>query len=405
MSERRLSVCYVVPGHDLVATVGPTRNVLSLARALSRHADVTVAFRRVSKPDVPAGLQALEIEPAADTTKVDDSAMRGVTLGEFWRFLRTLDRFTDERLGGYDVILEKSWLLSGYVSRRCRQRGQLGVPVENIVPDPVRASRGNLLKRLRLTVADRIAGQAIRRAPLVIAETEFLKQELAAWWHIPSDRIAVVDLGVDRSLFQPQEQSAARRARGLDATRTLFVYVGVLDYTHDLEPVIRALGAAGREDVELHVVGDGQRAEEYRHMATESAALVTFHGRCPHGEVPGWIATADLCLAPYDARAFASGQLGYATMKIPEYLAVGRAVASVASGRVTSLVKDGATGFLFPNDVAQWGRFLADLPSRERLARMGEAATATRLQSWDDTADAYHALCAAALENLKQGRS
>ena len=106
MSARRLSVCYVVPGHDLVATVGPTRNVLSLARALSRHADVTVAFRRVSRPDVPAGLQALEIEPAADTAKVDDSAMRGVTLGEFWRFLRTLDRFTDERLGSYDVILE-----------------------------------------------------------------------------------------------------------------------------------------------------------------------------------------------------------------------------------------------------------------------------------------------------------
>jgi len=121
--------------------------------------------------------------------------------------------------------------------------------------------------------------------------------------------------------------------------------------------------------------------------------------------VPGWIATADLCLAPYDARAFASGQLGYATMKIPEYLAVGRAVASVASGRVTALVKDGETGFLFQNDVAHWGRFLAELPSRERLARMGEAAAATRLQSWDDTADAYHALCVRALENLKQGRS
>lgn len=405
MSTRRLSVCYLVPGHDLVATVGPTRNVLSLARSLERHADVTVAFRRVSKSDAPAGMRVLEIEPAADTARVDDSAMRGVSLGEFYRFMRTLDRFTDERLRDFDVILEKSWLLSGHVSRRCLRRGQLGVPVENIVPDPVRAARGNLMKRLRLTVADRIAGHAIRRAPRVIAETEFLKRELAAYWHIPAERIAVVDLGVDRTLFKPTDQSAARRARGIDPAPTVFVYVGVLDFTHDLEPVMRALGAASRPDVELHVIGDGQRAQEYRGIVADCGARVNFHGRCAHGEVPGWIATADLCLAPYDARAFASGQLGYATMKIPEYLAAGRAVASVASGRVASLVRDGATGFLFQNDVEHWTRFLRELPARERLAAMGEAAAATRLQSWDDTADAYHALCAAELARLKQGRS
>jgi glycosyltransferase involved in cell wall biosynthesis len=91
-------------------------------------------------------------------------------------------------------------------------------------------------------------------------------------------------------------------------------------------------------------------------------------------------------------------------MKIPEYLAVGRAVASVASGRVASLVRDGETGFLFQNDVEHWGRFLRELPSRERLSAMGEAAAATRLQSWDDTADAYHAQCVVALAKLQQGR-
>jgi glycosyltransferase involved in cell wall biosynthesis len=403
MSAKRLSVCYVVPGHDLVATVGPTRNVLSLARSLSRHADVTVAFRRVSQADAPAGIGVLEIEPAAATAKVDDSAMRGVSFGEFFRFMGALNRFVDERLCRFDVILEKSWLLSGYVSRRCQRRGQLGVPVENIVPNPTRAARGNFMKRLRLTVADRIAGHAIRRAPLVIAETEFLKRELAAYWHIPGERIAVVDLGVDRSLFRPRDQLAARQSRGLDGAGTIFVYVGVLDYTHDLEPVMRALGAA-RSDAELHIIGDGQRADEYRRIAKETGAHVIFHGRAAHAEVPGWIATADLCLAPYDARAFASGELGYATMKIPEYLAVGRAVASVPSGRVASLVRDGETGFLFQNDVAHWNRFLSELPSRERLARMGKAAAATRLQSWDDTADAYHARCVAALEKLRQGR-
>ena len=72
-----------------------------------------------------------------------------------------------------------------------------------------------------------------------------------------------------------------------------------------------------------------------------------------------YIAAADLCVAPYDAAAFSSGELGYSTMKIPEYLSVGRAVVSVPSGRIRTLVKEGETGFLFANQPDQWTRFLA----------------------------------------------
>ena len=57
-ARRRLSICYAVPGHSLVASAGPTRNVLSLARALSRWADVTVAFQRLA--DTEALEQAVQ---------------------------------------------------------------------------------------------------------------------------------------------------------------------------------------------------------------------------------------------------------------------------------------------------------------------------------------------------------
>lgn len=392
-ASRRLSVCYVVPGHDLLAAVGPSRNVLSLATSLSRHADVTVAFRRVARPDVPVGVRALEIQPAAASATQDDSAMRGVSIAEFLGFMSALHRFVDRELRPFDIVLEKSWLLSGYVSSLCRRRGQLGVPVENIVPDAAHAARQQFMKFLRLKAGGWIAGRSMRRAPLIIAETEFLKNEISAFWKIPRERIAVVDLGVNRELFHPRDQREARSALAIGNDRTVLTYVGVLDFTHNLEPAIRALGASGRPEIELHVVGDGQRAAEYRQLAAAVDARVHFHGRVPHTEVPAWIAAADVCLAPYDASAFASGELGYATMKIPEYLSVGRAVASVPSGRVTSLVRHGATGFLFANDVSHWASFLAELPPRGRLHEMGRAAAATRLQSWDDTADAYLAHC------------
>lgn len=393
MTARRLSVCYVVPGHDLVATVGPTRNVLSLARALSRHADVTVAFRRVSRADVPAGITALEIEPAADTAKVDDSAMRGVSLSEFYRFLRALNRFTDQRLGNFDVILEKSWLLSGHVSRRCARRGQLGVPVENFVPNPVHNAAHSLAKQARIEVGQRIAGYHLRRAPLIIAETEHLKRSIARHWRVREERIAVVGLGVDRTLFAPRDQAEARRQLDIAPDRIVLVYSGVVDATHDLGPVLNAMARVQDPRLELHVVGDGLLRERHQGWACRHAVRATFHGRVAHERVPLYIAAADLCLAPYDPAAFWHGEFGYATMKVPEYLSVGRPVATVPSGRLPGLVHHGETGFLLANTAEDWAQLLERCPSRERLRAMGEAAAKVELMSWDDTADAYLALC------------
>jgi glycosyltransferase involved in cell wall biosynthesis len=392
--RRRLSVCYVVPGHDLLASVGPSRNVVNLAQALSEWADVTVAFRRVADVQLPTGLRVLEIQPTTRAATLDDAAMRGIGYGEFYKYMGDLRRFVRDELSAFDVVLEKSWLLSGYVSSLCRRRGQLGVPIENIVASPSHAAGTSLMKRLRLHVGRWLAGRALRGAPLIIAETEFLKKEIISYWGVRPGQVAVVDLGVDRRLFRPLEQAAARAELGSPGDRMLLTYVGVLDRTHNLEPLIRALGAQRRPDLELHIVGDGVLREEYAQLARSCGASVVFHGRVPHTRVPTYIAAADLCLAPYDPAAFSSGELGYSTMKIPEYLAVGRAVVSVPSGRIRTLITEDENGFLFNNTESAWRRFLAEkLPARDRLREMGVAAARTPLASWQDTAQGYLALC------------
>jgi glycosyltransferase involved in cell wall biosynthesis len=400
VTARRLSVCYVVPGHDLMSTIGPSRNVLSLARALEQWADVTVAFRRVADRRPPPGVRVLELQPGGPAATVDDAAMRGVGYGEFARYLLDLRRFAAGPLRDFDIVLEKSWLLSGYLSSICLSRGQLGVPIENIVPNPEHAAAGRLLKRVRVEAGRWLAGRCLRAAPLVIAETEFLKREIAQYWGVRAERIAVVDLGVDRTLFRPHDQQDARRRFGMPLDRTVLLYVGVLDQTHDLEPVLREIGACARGDVELHLVGDGFRRADYEAMAAGSRVPVVFHGRVPHDQVPLYIAAGDLCLAPYDPRAFSSGELGYSTMKVPEYLSVGRPVASVPSGRIRSLLVDGETGFLFDNTRSHWRDFLARLPARDQLRRMGEAAGRTRLQAWEDTARQYFDLCVRQLGSM-----
>jgi glycosyltransferase involved in cell wall biosynthesis len=393
--RRKLSICYVVPGHSLLSTVGPTRNVLSLAGALARHAEVTVAFRHVLDDQAPAGLRVVEIQPGArlDAAIVDDAAMRGLGYREFLGYLRDLRGFAERTLPAFDVVLEKSWLLSGYLSTLCRRRGRLGVPIENFVPNPAHNAANSMAKRLRIEVGQRIAGYHLRRAPLLIAETEHLKRGIVRKWRVPEERIAVVGLGVDRALFAPHDQAAARRQLEMASDRAVLVYSGVVDATHDLGPLLAAMARVRAPAIEVHVIGDGVLRAKHEAAARASGINVVFHGRVAHERVPIYLAAADLCLAPYDPTAFSSGELGYSSMKVPEYLSAGRPVVTVPSGRLRDLVHHGKTGFLMANQVEDWMRFLNNCPDRDTLRAMGEAAAKVELMSWNDTAEAYLELC------------
>lgn len=398
---RRLRICYLVPGHGLLSTVGPSRNVLSLARALSAYAEVTLAFRYRLEDRVPDGLELIELEPERRPPRaVDDAAMRGMGLREFARYLARLRRFVRESRGRFDVLLEKSWILSGHLSAYGLGHGIPGVPVENVVPSGARHADAGLAKRLRVELGRRLAGPALRRVPVVLAETEQLKAQIVEVWGVAPERVLVVPLGVDRELFRPRDQGEARRALGLGLDRTILLYVGVLDETHSLDGIIEALLERRPPGVELHILGDGPRRAAYAERASTSDGSVILHGRVPHTSVPAWIAAADLCLAPYEPRAFATGALGYATMKVPEYLSVGRPVAGSPSARMHELLRGGELGFEVPADAASWRAFLAALPDRERLAAMGRAALRYPQPSWDDTARGYLAACERALASL-----
>ncbi|MCS6780256.1 MAG: glycosyltransferase [Geminicoccaceae bacterium] len=395
---RRLRVCYLVPGHGLLSTVGPSRNVLSLARALRAHAEVTLAFRYRLEDRPVEGIEVIEIEPERRPREVvDDSAMRGMGVVEFARYLAKLRRFVRDSRGRFDVLLEKSWLLSGHLSAYGLARGIPGVPVENVVPSAGRHEGAGLLKRLRVEAGRMLAGPSLRRVPVVLAETDQLARAIVEVWGVRPERVAVVPLGVDRSLFRPIDQSEARLRLGIPPDRTVLLYAGVLDETHRLDGPIEALAALRPAGIELHVLGDGPRRRLYEEKASTAGGTVILHGRVPHETVPTWIAAADLCLAPYEPRAFATGDLGYATMKVPEYLSVGRAVAGSPSERMRTLLLDGELGFLLDFGTETWRRFLAAPPTREALAAMGRAALARPQPSWDDTARGYLAACERAL--------
>jgi glycosyltransferase involved in cell wall biosynthesis len=181
---------------------------------------------------------------------------------------------------------------------------------------------------------------------------------------------------------------------GIDPGACVLLYVGGMDAYHDLTPVIDALAKISAPFLELHLAGDGEYRGAYEARAKHARVPIRFHGQVPHDRVPEFIAAADLCLAPYRVSAFPNESVSFSTLKIPEYMACARPVASVPSGHIKKLIADQVSGFLFPNDVASWVTFLEALPSRQKLRDMGlAAAQAAESINWDTTAERYLAVC------------
>ncbi len=401
MSDRRLSICYLVPGHRLLPSAGPTRNVLSLAGALGRVADVTVAFADASSREVDGPFEVREIDPGRRPrrkgTPSDDAALRGVGYRDFLRYMRALRTFVKVTATEFDVVLEKGWLLSGYASARYAAAGGLGIPVENLVQVRSSTGRADVASRARHALGRRAAAGYLRRAPRVIAETESLRRALSRAFRLSEDRVDVIELGVEPELFHPRDRNASRRELGLGLDQRVLLYAGVLDRIHDLGPVLRGLGAV--PEARLVLVGDGPCRDEYEALARAAGIgdRVEFRGRVPHEAVPTFVAAADVCLAPYDPSAFFEGEVAYSTLKIREFLAAGRPVVSVRSGSIPALVEEGVTGWLVDHTDRGWRAALAGLPDPERLAAMGRRACARPPRDWNAVARDYLAVCARAL--------
>lgn len=395
---KRLSLCYAAPGHALLSTAGPTRNILSLAEALGQWADVTVAFHSCCETIAAKNFRVMTIEPAGARAREarDDVAARGLNPVSHVAYLRTLYAFARQQAQAFDVILEKGWRLSGLLLAAFRRYGVPGALVENDVRfwgEPL--TSGRAIARYGLhSLAQGVAGFVSRRAARVIAETEELRTLLIQQRRIAPERLKVIGLGVNHALFRPQEQLRARQVLGIDPEVCMLLYVGGMDINHDLGPVLEALEQTSGRGLALHIVGDGEYRVHYEAKAVQVATPVHFHGQRPHGLVPTYIAAADLCLAPYNVQAFPQGLVPFSTLKIPEYMACGRPVVSVPSGHIGKLITDRVSGFLFPNDVSSWRTFLDALPSRVQLQDMGRVAAQVAASiSWERTALEYLDVC------------
>ena len=175
-------------------------------------------------------------------------------------------------------------------------------------------------------------------------------------------------------------------------------------------PEVMARVVARVPDVAFLVLGHGGGLEEIEGQARARglAAWCRFPGQVAHGEVPDFLASADLALAPFDSRAYPPLlEFGFfwSPAKIFEYMACGVPVVTTDQDYLRRVVEGSGAGTCVPQrDPEALAAAVAELLGDEELRRtMGRAGRRAVLETFSWQAHAEQ--LAGILEELAHPRS
>ncbi|MHB8451106.1 MAG: glycosyltransferase family 4 protein [Mycobacteriales bacterium] len=191
----------------------------------------------------------------------------------------------------------------------------------------------------------------------------------------------------------------ALRSRYRRGNGPLLVFVGrvVADKgVADLVAAVALLAAGPLPDVTAVLVGEGQHRSSLgtQVRAASLADRVHLPGWAQPGEVPSWLAAADVVVAP--SRIGEGGWTEAQGLSVAEALAAGRPLVATRVGGIPDTVTDGVHGLLVaerdPAALAEAvGRLVADPALATRLATAGQLRVRAEL-SREASADAFDAV-------------
>ncbi|MFI6602777.1 D-inositol-3-phosphate glycosyltransferase [Nonomuraea sp. NPDC050536] len=298
--------------------------------------------------------------------------------------------------GRYDVIHSHYWL-SGQVGWLAKERW--GVPLVHSMHTMAKVKNQLLAAGDKPEPQLRVIGeeQVVEIADRLIANTEDEAAELIQLYGAPEDRVAVVNPGVNLTVFQPASRGSARRRLGLPQDAHLLLFVGRIQPLKAPDVLLRAASRMLIEDPELRsrlvvacVGGPSGTGLAQPSILTDLAAelgisdVVRLVPPAPQHELADWYRAADVTVVPSYSESFGLVAL--------ESQACGTPVAAAAVGGLRTAVADGVSGVLVDgHDPHDWAavlrRFVVSPRWRDGLssgarthaAAFGWQATAARL--------------------------
>lgn len=236
--------------------------------------------------------------------------------------------------------------------------------LNGIEVDIVRA--GNGMSAISLRIIDWIERFYMSKADKIIVITSKLKQVLHDDYHIPEDKIVVIQLGANINLFKPMDATKARRELNLNQGENYICAAGSLVRYQGHEHLIKSapLVLAECPNSRFLIVGDGPMREELIDLVEQLGCSdqFIFPGSVPYKQVPLYINASDVCVAP--KRPLISG---YSPQSFYEYLACGKPVIATRTHGFELLEENNAGLLVNPENPQEFANAVIKLLQDESL--------------------------------------
>lgn len=215
---------------------------------------------------------------------------------------------------------------------------------------------------------------------------------------VPADFMHVIPNGADPDRFRSDvDTTEVKEKYDLDGS-TIVGFVGSFIYWHGIENLTYVMEKtlASDKNAKFLMVGDGgpmkPMLEKFiQEKKLENRAILT--GFIPHEEIPKYIASMDVVLAPYPKLDF----FYYSPVKVYEYMCVGKPVVSTRIGQIAEVVEDKKDGFLTePDDVEKITATIVELLQNPELRKEVGAAAREKIlanHTWKSRGEKLSELC------------
>ena len=379
--------------------------VRELASALARSGVACEVFTRAEDPAQPA---TVAVEPGFRVHHIPAGPV-GPVVKESLPDL--VEEWTDgveaalRRLAEADgpvAALHANYWLSGVAGHTLKHRLEVPLLVTFHTLDRVKAdATPEALSASEPARRASAEAEIVGCADAVLASCTVEAEQLAELYGADPERIVIVAPGVEHAFFAPGNRTQARRAVGLDPDTPVVLFVGRIQPLKGPSLAVEALaelrgpggpsatrqpqGTRRSETASLVVIGGPSGP----HGADEMAAIeraIAGHGLDgavhllapqPHEMLSTYFRAADVCVVPSHSESFGLVALEAAACGVP--------VVAAAVGGLTTIVRDGVTGFLVegrePADFA--APIAAILDDAQLAAGLGRrAASRARGYTW-----------------------
>jgi len=231
-----------------------------------------------------------------------------------------------------------------------------------------------------------IAKFLYERADRIVVVTPAFKDHLIHRWRVPSEKIAIVENGVETDVFLPSSPEIRQVLRQELDTDSKFIvcYIGTMGMAHGLETLLDAAATfhTHQRDIMFLLIGEGAEKERIRSLAqSRELCNVRILDQQPREKIPSFISASDVCLVLLKKSEIFKTVI---PTKMLEFMSCASPVILGVEGQARTIIEEADAGIAIePENARALVEAIQSLKAdREKARRFGEKGREYVLQNF-----------------------